>query len=252
MTSNSLDDVLENMRLGIPAVYDFQGRDMSFEEVAIQKDKYGSRIVFDKEIFTVNGEGKTLDVVWRNGSIMLSTYMRLWVASAGVVFERLKIVGGGGLVLKDGADLTLAACEINDSHANGLSLSGNSLVTATNLRIIRSQEACICMTDHSTINVTDCEMIPGGDFPTGVDMSDNSRLIGTRVRISETYIGFRMRGEPTLLLTDSTVGQSRESYVLGKSSLEMTRCVLKDDLSASQQSTASICLRECSTDQLIF
>lgn len=160
--------------------------------------------------------------------------------------DHIKIVGGQGLNVRGSQDLTLTACEIRDSHDRGLLVSGSSSILATNLRILQPQDACIEMSGRSTMTVTDCELIPGGQFPTGFNMYENSSLAGTRVRISQTYICFRMLGEPTLSLTDSTIGGCRESYLHDKASLLMTGCVLTDDLSASRQMSTSIEYRECS------
>lgn len=160
--SNSLEDVIAQMQLNSsPAIYDFQGKEV------VCTTKSGSRTI-------------PHNITLRNGRIVLGSSAYLLVASPGVAFESITLLGGSsGVWVQSGGNLAMTACEIRDCNT-GVLMLGNGLLTASNLKLMDCKAGGIQLVGSSKAELL------GGEIScdTSIYLSDNSSMVGIAVQIT--------------------------------------------------------------------
>lgn len=222
VTSNDLAGVLAKMGVDdLPAIYDFQGREMSFTDDGDPTIRSGSAI-------------------WRNGKICLSAEQQLNVSGGKLALELITVKGGIlGVSVRDCGEVIMSACELHDCRMFGLYLDGDAKLKADNLKLT-SCGVSIQLNGNSHADVTNCD-ISGGDE--GINMSEGSRMVGTQVCISN--VGgqvLSMQGQTKLSLTESTLSNNPENpgVLFDSASLLLTCCVVDGDFEVHSPATVEV------------
>lgn len=192
VTSDKLEDVLLQMsKSDTPAIFDFQGKDMSYSK-------------------NTNPTLRADAIKWRNGTIMLSEKTRLDVTGAGVELEDIIVTGGGGVRVLDCGSLTMTDCEVRDA-VNGLSLDGNGKLVAESVNISNCSMTGILLEGSSLlvaekICVSQCVW-------TGIGIHGSSSLVATDMKISGTNDGITLAGTSTADVNDCVLEDIREDGI---------------------------------------
>lgn len=225
--SYSLHDVFKQMRRNsIPAIYDFQGRDMKFA----RGGEIGSSEMF-------------WGVTWRNGKIKLEgdISLEIYALGSGMVMESISIfseVGETNYPMQVFGNLTLKDCEICNATI-GLHVHSSGVLIANNLKIEKCSAGSLQLVGNAVAIVTDCQLTGAGRA--GIIMTDHSRMVGTRVRITGTRGGVLCLDKCSRLsLTDCTMKNNQPGYVRDAAGLVLTSCALDEHGKFEQGSGATV------------